>query len=85
MRQTMLQTDMSKEIINRAKLKNTNVKIMQFQGEDEFKIGKYGKLMSDQPYFGIYNLFRNEVEDIYPNCSGQNPEKKKETCSKQKM
>ena len=78
MRQTMLQTDMSKEIINRAKLKNTNVKIMQFQGEDEFKIGKYGKLMSDQPYFGIYNLFRNEVEDIYPNCSGQNPEKKKE-------
>jgi hypothetical protein len=48
---------------------------MQFQGEDEFKYNKSGTLISDQPYFGIYNLFRNEIEDVYPGCVGQDNEK----------
>ena len=74
----MLQTDVKKEVLNREKLKKLDTKIMQFQGEDEFKFGRNGKLISDQPYFGIYNLFRNEVEDIYPGCVGQ-AAKKKET------
>ena len=46
---------------------------MQFQGEDEFKLNSKNKLISDQPYFGKYNLFKNEVEDIYPNCKYQVP------------
>ena len=75
-RQTMLQTDVKKEVLNREKLKKLDTKIMQFQGEDEFKFGRNGKLISDQPYFGIYNLFRNEVEDIYPGCVGQDAKKK---------
>ena len=33
-------------------------------------------MISDQPYFGIYNLFKNEVEDIYPGCVGQDTKKK---------
>ena len=74
--QTFMQTDSKMEVINRKKLKHINVKIMQFQGEDEFKYGKNRKLISDQPYFGIYNLFKNEVEDLFPGCVGQDPNKK---------
>ena len=74
--QTFMQTDSKMEVKNREKLKNMDVKIMQFQGEDEFKYGKNGKLISDQPYFGIYNLFRNEVEDLFPGCVGQDLNKK---------
>jgi hypothetical protein len=44
---------------------------MQFQGEDEFARDKKGTLISDQPYFGKYNLFKNEIEDIYPNAIDQ--------------
>ena len=44
---------------------------MQFQGEDEFKRASNGSLISDQPYFGKYNLFRNEIEDIYPSAVDQ--------------
>ena len=71
-KQTMYQTDTSLEIDNRKKLPG-NIKIMQFQGEDEFKINSKNKLISDQPYFGKYNLFKNEIEDIYPNCEYQVP------------
>ena len=74
--QTFMQTDSKIEVKDRDKLKNIDVKIMQFQGEDEFKYGKNGKLISDQPYFGIYNLFRNEVEDLFPGCIGQDQNKK---------
>ena len=28
------------------------VKIMQYQGEDEFKLSSRNRLVSDQPYFG---------------------------------
>ena len=73
-KQTMYQTDTSLEIDNRKKLPD-NIKIMQFQGEDEFKINSKNKLISDQPYFGKYNLFKNEIEDIYPNCEYQVPNK----------
>ena len=74
--QTFMQTDSKTEVKNREKLKNIDVKIMQFQGEDEFKYGKNGKLISDQPYFGVYNLFRNEVEDLFPDCIGQDLDKR---------
>ena len=74
--QTFMQTDSKMEVLNRKKLKNIDVKIMQFQGEDEFKYGKNRKLISDQPYFGIYNLFKNEVEDLFPGCVGQDLNKK---------
>ena len=70
----MLQTDSSLEIKNRKQLPK-DIKIMQFQGEDEFKLNSKNKLISDQPYFGKYNLFRNEIEDIYPNCEYQVPNK----------
>ena len=73
-KQTMLQTDSSLEIENRKQLPK-DIKIMQFQGEDEFKLNSKNKLISDQPYFGKYNLFRNEIEDIYPNCEYQIPSK----------
>ena len=69
-KQTMLQTDSSLEIENRKNLPK-DIKIMQFQGEDEFRLNSKNKLISDQPYFGKYNLFRNEIEDIYPECSHQ--------------
>ena len=69
-RQTMLQTDSLKEIENRKYLPK-NIKIMQFQGEDEFKLNSKKKLISDQPYFGKYNLFKNEIKDLYPNCVSQ--------------
>ena len=74
--QTFMQTDSKIEVLKRKKLKNIDVKIMQFQGEDEFKYGKNKKLISDQPYFGIYNLFKNEVEDLFPGCVGQDLNKK---------
>ena len=83
-RQTMLQTNSLTEVKNRAYLKKVDIKIMQFQGEDEFKYGKNGKLISDQPYFGIYNLFKNEVEDLYPGCIGQEKVKKRENLLEEK-
>ena len=70
----MFQTDSLVEIENRKRLPD-NIKIMQFQGEDEFKLNSRNKLISDQPYFGKYNLFKNEIEDIYPNCEYQVPNK----------
>ena len=73
-KQTMYQTDSLLEINNRKRLPD-NIKIMQFQGEDEFKLNSKNKLISDQPYFGKYNLFKNEIEDIYPNCEYQVPNK----------
>ena len=69
-RQTMLQTDSLAEIKNRKNLPE-QVKIMQYQGEDEFKLSSRNKLVSDQPYFGKYNLFRNEIHDLYPDCVSQ--------------
>ena len=66
----MLQTDSLTEIKNRKYLPE-QVKIMQYQGEDEFKISSRNRLVSDQPYFGKYNLFRNEIYDLYPDCDSQ--------------
>jgi hypothetical protein len=66
---------MHSEVENRSNIKNTNFPIMQFQGEDEFKYNKSGTLISDQPYFGLYNLYRNEIEDVYPGCVGQDESK----------
>ena len=74
-KQSLVQGGIHSEVINRQKLNSTNFPIMQFQGEDEFKYNKSGTLISDQPYFGIYNLFRNEIEDIYPGCVGQDSDK----------
>ena len=70
-KQSLIQGGKHSEIDNRSKLFDTNFPIMQFQGEDEFKYNKSGTLISDQPYFGKYNLFRNEIEDLYPGCVGQ--------------
>ena len=70
-KQSLCQGGMHKEVENRANLKNINIPIMQFQGEDEFARDKKGTLISDQPYFGNYNLFKNEIEDIYPNATDQ--------------
>lgn len=71
MNQTFMQTDSLQEVKSRDGIKNTSIPIMQFQGEDEFAVHKPGVLVSDQPYFGTYNLFRNEVEDLYPGMHGQ--------------
>ena len=68
---SLSQGGIHKEIKNRDKLKRTTIPIMQFQGEDEFARDKKGTLISDQPYFGKYNLFKNEIEDIYPNAIDQ--------------
>ena len=72
---SLIQGGVHSEVKNRANLKERLFPIMQFQGEDEFKYNKSGTLISDQPYFGIYNLFRNEIEDVYPGCVGQDNEK----------
>ncbi len=77
-KQSLVQGGMNSEVMNRSNLNNTNFPIMQFQGEDEFKYNKSGTLISDQPYFGTYNLFRNEIEDVYPGCEGQDLEKYQE-------
>jgi pimeloyl-ACP methyl ester carboxylesterase len=69
--QSFLQGGIDNEVQNRINLKNTSIPIMQFQGEDEFKRASNGSLISDQPYFGKYNLFRNEIEDIYPSAEDQ--------------
>ena len=69
--QSLMQGGMFDEVDNRKYLKHTNIPIMQFQGEDEFKLAPNGCRISDQPYFGKYNLFRNEIEDIYPNATHQ--------------
>lgn len=69
--QSFIQGGMDSEVKNRMNLKNTSIPIMQFQGEDEFKRASNGSLISDQPYFGKYNLFRNEIEDIYPSAEDQ--------------
>ena len=74
--QTMMQTDSLEEIENRRNLP-LDIKIMQFQGEDEFKVNSKNRLISDQPFFGKYNLFRNEIEDLYPNCVSQESDKYK--------
>ena len=65
-KQSLVQGGVNSEVENRSNLKNTTFPIMQFQGEDEFKYNESGTLISDQPYFGLYNLYRNEIEDIYP-------------------
>jgi pimeloyl-ACP methyl ester carboxylesterase len=74
-KQSFIQGGVHSEVENRSNFNNTNFPIMQFQGEDEFKYNNSGTLISDQPYFGIYNLFRNEIEDIYPGCVGQDSDK----------
>ena len=74
-KQSLVQGGMHSEVENRSNLKNTTFPIMQFQGEDEFKYNESGTLISDQPYFGLYNLYRNEIEDIYPGCVGQDRSK----------
>ena len=73
MRQTFMQTDTTMEVALRAEIKKTYTPIMQFQGEDEYLTNERGTLVSDQPYFGIYNLFPNDVEDLYPGAVGQDP------------
>ena len=66
-----MQGGLNNEVENRNKFKDINIPIMQFQGEDEFKQATNGMVVSDQPYFGKYNLFRNEIEDIYPGAVHQ--------------
>ena len=68
---SLIQGGVYSEVKNRANLRERLFPIMQFQGEDEFKYNNSGTLISDQPYFGIYNLFRNEIKDVYPGCIGQ--------------
>ena len=70
-KQSLMQGGLSFEVENRNKLKDINIPIMQFQGEDEFKEAPNGVLISDQPYFGKYNLYKNEIEDIYPGAIHQ--------------
>ncbi|MGI9323293.1 MAG: hypothetical protein ACR2PJ_06910, partial [Pseudomonadales bacterium] len=70
-RHAFMQTDSTEEVRNREALKRTDVRIMQFQGEDELALNKAGTPISDQPYFGKYNLYAKEVEDIYPDASYQ--------------
>ena len=72
-KQIMLQTDSTAEVESRTKLKNTIIPIMQFQGKDEFAYNGGRTLISDQPYFGRYNLFANDVCDLYPDAVGQDP------------
>ena len=74
-RNSLVQGGVYSEVKNRSNLKEKLFPIMQFQGEDEFKYNKSGTLISDQPYFGIYNLYRNEIEDVYPGCVGQDNDK----------
>ena len=76
-RQIMLQTDVLEESRRNASglRDGSTVPIMQFQGADEFKQAAYGRLCSDQPYFGKYNLFPNDVEDRFPGCIGQDEAK----------
>ena len=69
--QSLVQGGIKHEVENRKKFKDINVPIMQFQGEDEFERAPNGMLVSDQPFFGKYNLFRNEIEDIYPGSVDQ--------------
>ena len=73
----MMQTDSTDEVRRRNQIKQCSVPIMQFQGEDEFAYDSKNNLVSDQPFFGIYNLFVNEICDLYPGCVGQKPEFKK--------
>eukprot|EP00941_MAST-03F_sp_MAST-3F-sp1_P000872 g872.t1 len=78
-RQTFYQSDVIDESRHSTKLRaETTVPIMQIQGQDEFAwhIKSLNRLVSDQPYFGKYNLYPNEVEDLYPDCVGQEEEKK---------
>lgn len=70
-RQIMMQTDSTDEVRGREALKQSQVPIMQFQGEDEFAVDASGTLVSDQPYFGRYNLFTNDVCDLYPGSISQ--------------
>ena len=70
-RQIMMQTDSTDEVRGRESLKQSQVPIMQFQGEDEFAVDARGTLVSDQPYFGRYNLFANDVCDLYPGAISQ--------------
>jgi len=70
-KQSLIQGGLNNEVENRNKFKDIDIPIMQFQGEDEFKQATNGMLVSDQPYFGKYNLFRNEIEDIYPGAVHQ--------------
>ena len=70
-KQSLMQGGLSFEVENRNKFKDINIPIMQFQGEDEFKEAPNGVLISDQPYFGKYNLYKNEIEDIYPGAIHQ--------------
>ena len=74
-KQSLMQGGKHSEVENRVNLLDKKFPIMQFQGEDEFKYNKSGTLISDQPYFGKYNLYRNEIEDIYPGCVGQDATK----------
>jgi hypothetical protein len=67
----MMQTDSTDEVRGRVALKNSKVQIMQFQGEDEFATDARGIIVSDQPYFGRYNLFANDVCDLYPSAITQ--------------
>lgn len=78
MRQTFMQTDSQDEVKAREPLKFTNVPIMQLQGKDEFAVNSSGVPVSDQPYFGRYNLFPNDVEDMYPGAVTQSRESRQE-------
>ncbi len=69
-----MQTDSLDEVRSRDAIKATEVPMMQFQGADEFLDNGKDIAVSDQPYFGTYNLFRNEVEDLYPGSELQDPE-----------
>ena len=69
----MMQTGSTDEVKSREPLLQSNVAIMQFQCEDEFAGNAKGTLISDQPYFGRYNVYANDVCDLYPGLVGQDP------------
>ncbi len=43
------------------------------QGEDKFAVNAKGTPVSDQPYFGRYNVYADDVCDLYPGSVGQHP------------
>lgn len=61
--QIFMQLDLNQEVSYRKKkLSKTNIPIMQFEGEDQFTFitNQHGYL----PYFGMYNLFKDEIENL---------------------
>ena len=72
----MMQTDSVDKIRSCESLLHSNVPILQLQGDDEFAVNAKWTLVSDQPYFGRYNLSATDMCDLYPGLVGQDPPNK---------